>query len=135
MLSERDIELAHPEAFDFVFGNLPPARRAEFTRHLADCHYCQGVIDEYGEIGGIVKILPPHVEPPADLETRTLAAMMAALGEVPHAGEPETLVQPRPQPGPPVGPPSEDATQPRPTLVTSRHRPRRRPRQRSLACP
>ena len=27
MLSERDIELAHPEAFDFVFGNLPPARK------------------------------------------------------------------------------------------------------------
>ena len=41
MLSERDIELAHPEAFDFVFGNLPPAKRAEFDRHLAGCRYCQ----------------------------------------------------------------------------------------------
>ena len=34
MLSERDIEQAHPEAFDFVFGNLPPAKTAEFNRHL-----------------------------------------------------------------------------------------------------
>jgi len=131
MLSEREIELAHPEAFDFVFGNLPPARRAEFERHLAECRYCQGVIEEYGEIGGIIKLLPPHVEPPADLETRTVAAMVAAPGvqqaepdrrpdaevypvlEVRHAAEPETLIQPRPQ----LGPPAEDATQPRPTLV------------------
>ena len=29
MLSERDIEAAHPDAFDFVFGNLPAAKRAE----------------------------------------------------------------------------------------------------------
>ena len=35
MLSERDIEQAHPEAFDFVFGNLPSAKRAEFNRHLS----------------------------------------------------------------------------------------------------
>ena len=60
MLSEREIELAHPEAFDFVFGNLPPARRAEFERHLADCRYCQGVIEEYSEIGRIFQNLPPH---------------------------------------------------------------------------
>ena len=137
MLSEREIELAHPEAFDFVFGNLPPARRAEFERHLADCRYCQGVIEEYSEIAGIIKLLPPHVEPPADLEDRTVAAMVAALDghraepdrrpdaedqaathvypipEVHHAPEPETLIQPRLQ----LYPPAADATQPRPTLA------------------
>jgi hypothetical protein len=32
MLSERDIELAHPEVFDFVFGNLSSAKGAEFDR-------------------------------------------------------------------------------------------------------
>ena len=81
MLSDRDIELAHPEAFDFAFGNLPAARRAEFNRHLAGCRYCQAVVDEYSEIGRIIKQLPPHVEPPADLEDRTVAAMVAALAE------------------------------------------------------
>ena len=35
MLSERDIELAHPDAFDFAFGNLPAAKRASFNRHLS----------------------------------------------------------------------------------------------------
>jgi hypothetical protein len=111
MLSERDIELAHPEAFDYVFGNLAPARRAEFDRHRADCRYCQSVIAEYGEIGGIIKLLPPQAEPAADLEDRTVAAMLAAVGEQP--AEPETLIRPRPQ----LDPPAADATQPRPTLV------------------
>jgi hypothetical protein len=80
MLSERDIERAHPEAFDFAWGNLPRDRGAEFTRHLAGCRYCQGVADEYSEIGRIIKLLPPHVEPSADLEDRTVAAMVAATG-------------------------------------------------------
>lgn len=79
MLSDRDIELAHPEAFDFVFGNLPRDKRAEFNRHLDGCRSCQGVVDEYTDIGSIIKNLPPHVEPPADLEDRTVAAMVAAL--------------------------------------------------------
>ena len=55
MLSERDIEAAHPDAFDFVWGNLPPAKRAEFNRHLSGCRYCQAVVDEYSEIGQIIK--------------------------------------------------------------------------------
>ena len=52
MLSERDIELAHPEAFDFLWGNLPSAKGAEFNRHLGGCRYCQAVVDEYSDIGG-----------------------------------------------------------------------------------
>jgi hypothetical protein len=126
MLSERDVELAHPEAFDFAFGNLPRDKRAEFNRHLGGCRYCQGVVDEYSEIGRIIKDLPPHVEPPADLEDRTVAAMVAApagqrakadrhsdpedqaatrvypIPEVHHPAEDETRVQPRPQLQPPA---------------------------------
>jgi Anti-sigma-K factor rskA len=81
MLSESDIEAAHPEAFDFVFGNLPQAKRSDFDRHRTGCRYCQAVIDEYAEIGQIIKSLPPHVEPPADLEDRTITAMAQALAE------------------------------------------------------
>jgi hypothetical protein len=134
MLSERDIELSHPEAFDFIFGNLPASRRANFNRHLSDCLYCQGVINEYSEIGGIIQGLPPHAEPPADLEDRTVAAMIAALAEqranvgqgspdaeaatrisrVPgrlQPAEPETRVMPRPQ----FQPQAKDATRPPPS--------------------
>jgi hypothetical protein len=81
MLSERDIEAAHPEAFDFAFGNLPSAKRPEFNRHLLGCSYCQAVVDEYSEVGRIIKLLPPHVEPAADLEERTVAAMVDAMDE------------------------------------------------------
>ena len=137
MLSEQDIEAAHPEAFDFAFGNLPSARRAEFNRHLTSCRHCQAVIDEYSEIGRIIKILPPHVEPSADLEDRTVTGMVAALAEqstetdrrtdaeyraatriypipeVHHPAEPETQVQPRPQ----LQPRAEDDTGLRPSPV------------------
>jgi hypothetical protein len=138
MLSERDVELAHPEAFDFVWGNLPAADRAGFNRHLAGCGYCQGVVDEYSDIGQIIKDLPPHVEPSPDLEDRTVAAMVAALARQraqtdrrsdpedqaatsihpipavqPPAGD-DTRVQPRPQLQPPAG--DDTRVQPRPQL-------------------
>ena len=81
MLTEQQIELAHPEAFDFVFGTLPTAEGVTFIRHLAGCRHCRAVVDEYSEIGEIIKHLPPRVEPPAGLEDRTVAAMAAALAE------------------------------------------------------
>jgi hypothetical protein len=112
MPSERDIELAHPEAFDFAFGNLAPDKRSGFDRHLGDCHYCQVVVDEYSEIGRIVQNLPPHVEPPADLEDRVVAAMVADHAH--PSAEPETQVQPRPQ----LQPPAENHTWPRPSPVS-----------------
>jgi hypothetical protein len=79
MLSERDIELAHPEAFDFAFGNLRADKLAEFNRHLPSCRHCQSVVDEYSEIGGIIKLVPPEIEPSAALEERTVAAMVTAM--------------------------------------------------------
>ena len=109
MPSEQDVELAHPEAFDFAFGNLAPDKRAEFNRHLVGCRYCQGVVDEYSEIGWIVQNLPPHVEPPADLEDRVVAAMTSGVR---RSAEPETQIQPGPQ----LQPPAEDQTRPRPQL-------------------
>lgn len=110
MLSERDIELAHPDAFDFIWGNLPAARRAEFSRHLGGCRHCRKVIEEYREIGQIIKLLPPHVEPAAGLEDRTVAAMAAALaGQPPPAGrradvEDQTATGVYPIPRPPADP-------------------------------
>ena len=96
MPSDQDIELAHPEAFDFVFGNLPSDATAEFNRHLDGCGYCQTIVTEYREIGRIVQSLPPHVEPPADLEDRTVAAVLLAMAGQPIAiaGEPTKADQP-----------------------------------------
>ena len=120
MLSDQEIEAAHPEAFDFVFGNLTEARSVWFHRHLEGCSHCQRVVTEYSEIGQIIQSLPPHAEAPADLEDRTVAAMISALParrtkagrrseededqaatrvypapEVHHSTEPETQTRPR----------------------------------------
>ena len=51
MLTERDIELAHPDAFDFVFGNLPSAKGPSSTAISDGCSHCQAVVGEYSEIG------------------------------------------------------------------------------------
>jgi hypothetical protein len=81
MLTDSEIELAHPDAFDFAFGNLPAAKSAEFSGHLSGCVHCQRVVEEYSDIGGIIKSLPPHVEPSAGLEDRAVAAMVAAMSD------------------------------------------------------
>jgi hypothetical protein len=118
--SERDIELAHPEAFDSVFGNLPQAQRAEFNRHLDGCRYCQVVVGKYSDIGRIINSLPPHVEPPAGLEDRTVAAMVAALAGQRATTDPRTDAEDQaatrayPVPGRP--PPAEPEVQPIPSL-------------------
>ena len=122
MFSEQDIELARPDAFDFAFGNLPSAKRAEFNRHLAGCRYCQGVVEEYSDIGQIIKDLPPHVEPSPDLEDRTVAAMVAALAgqraQTDRRSDPEDQAATSVYPIPAVQPPAGDETliQPRPQL-------------------
>jgi hypothetical protein len=119
MLSERDVELAHPDAFDFVWGNLPAAKRAEFNRHLSSCRHCQAVIDEYSELGQVIQSLPPHVDPPANLEDRTVAAMVAALAETRRAGpasqaDPEDRTATRIHRIPEAHHPSAPETQPHP---------------------
>ena len=149
MLTEQQIELAHPEAFDFAFGTLPTAEGVTFIRHLTGCSHCRAVVDEYSEIGEIIKQLPPHVEPPAGLEDRTVAAMTAALAEHKHepGGHPDaadhdaedravTRIYPKPErtrpagrqtqvlPVPQPGPPQEPQSRPGVTRlpVWRRHR-------------
>ena len=109
-------------------ATCPPPSVPSSTAISAAARHCQKVLDEYSDIGRIIKNLPPHVEPPADLEDRTVAAMVAALAEQrattdrrpdaedravtrvypsperQHLPEPETRVQPSPQ----FQPPAED---------------------------
>jgi anti-sigma factor RsiW len=119
MLSESDIEAAHPDAFDFVFGNLPAAKRADFNRHLTECRYCQAVVEEYSEIG-IIKQLPPHVDPPAGLEDRIVGAMVAALAGTENRERPvdaEDQGATRAYPVPQLQPPPEAEPLARPVVT------------------
>ena len=100
MLSERDIEAAHPDAFDFVWGNLPAAERAEFSRHLSGCRYCQGVVQEYREIGRIITLLPPTCS-----RQPTSKTGQSPPWPPPWPGSrPRSIARPMPRTKPPPGP-------------------------------
>ena len=98
MLTDQQIELAHPEAFDFVFGSLTTPEGVQFIRHLNGCQHCRLVVDEYIEVGEVIKNLPPPVEPPASLEDRAVSAMVAAQAEAASAYGPTTAPAGRPDP-------------------------------------
>ena len=64
MTADGLIDLAHPEAADWLLGTLEPAAAAEFGDHLADCGDCQTAVAELGHVGRVLQQLPPAVEPP-----------------------------------------------------------------------
>jgi anti-sigma factor RsiW len=70
--------LAHPQAADWVMSTLGPAQAEEFGRHLTGCPHCQAAVAEFGQLGQMLQHLPPAAEPPPDLETRTIASVLAA---------------------------------------------------------
>lgn len=114
MPSEADIQAAHPEAFDYIMGVLDPRGVQAFQRHMAQCRYCQAVVNEYGELGQMIQNLPPAVSPSPGLEERTVAAMVRAI-----ADQRPTQDYPTVRSVPPVSDVSEpEATQVHPIPVT-----------------
>ncbi len=112
MPPDREADLAHPEAADWVLGTLGPAQAEDFPRHLTDCPQCRAAVAEFGELGQMLQHLPPAAEPPPGLEARTIASVLAAAKyptpKADHRPGPEdqtaTRIQPRPQLQPPAEP-------------------------------
>src|SRR5690242_5861594 len=71
-------ELAHPQAADWVTGTLGPADVVLFQFHLKGCPHCQAAVAEFGQLGQLLRQLPPAAEPPPALEARTIAGVLAA---------------------------------------------------------
>jgi len=71
-------ELAHPQAADWVTGTLGPDDIVLFQFHLKGCPHCQAAIAEFGQLGQMLRQLPPAAEPPPALEARTIAGVLAA---------------------------------------------------------
>ncbi|HEX5297623.1 MAG TPA: anti-sigma factor [Streptosporangiaceae bacterium] len=71
-------ELAHPQAADWVTGTLGPDDVVLFQFHLRGCPHCQAAIAEFGQLGQLLRQLPPAAEPPPALEARTIAGVLAA---------------------------------------------------------
>jgi hypothetical protein len=71
-------ELAHPQAADWVTGTLGPDDAVLFQFHLKGCPHCQAAVAEFGQLGQLLRQLPPAAEPPPALEARTIAGVLAA---------------------------------------------------------
>ena len=71
----------HPDAAGWVLGALDSDDAAAFETHLQDCAECQATVAEFQEMARVLKLAAPAVEPPPDLESRTLAAVQLAVIE------------------------------------------------------
>jgi hypothetical protein len=95
------IDLAHPEAADWLLGTLEPAAAAEFGDHLVGCGDCQTAVAGLGHVGRVLQQLPPAVEPPPDLAARIVDSVLAAAAgdrtEVHLPRIPAALLAPRPR--------------------------------------
>jgi anti-sigma-K factor RskA len=71
--------LKHPEVAGWVLGVLDPDDAQAFEEHRGSCNECQAVIAEFEPVARSFKLAAPEVEPPADLEARTVAAVQHAV--------------------------------------------------------
>ena len=58
-----------------------PATAGKSRRHLTSCPPCQGAEAGFGPLGLMLQHLPPALEPPPDLEARTIAGVLPAAAE------------------------------------------------------
>jgi hypothetical protein len=95
------IDLAHPEAADWLLGTLEPAAAAEFGDHLVGCGDCQTAVAEPAHVGRVLQQLPPAVEPSPDLAARIVDSVLAAAAgdrtEIHLPRIPAALLAPRPR--------------------------------------
>ena len=94
-------ELAHPQAADWVTGTLGPDDVVLFQFHLKGCPHCQAAIAEFGQLGQLLRQLPPAAEPPPALEARTIAGVLAAAAADRASTRADSMAADRasPQPG------------------------------------
>lgn len=80
MPREADPELNHAEVAGWVLGILDPGEAAEFEAHLVGCAECQTVVAEFESVAEALNgPIVPAVEPPADLEAKTMASVQYAV--------------------------------------------------------
>ena len=90
--------LEHPEVAAWVLGALDPDDLAAFEEHLQHCEQCQAEAAEFAPVGEGLKFAAPAVEPPADLELKTVSAVQyAAMAQ--WRTEPRSRPEPVQKPG------------------------------------
>jgi hypothetical protein len=78
MLPDANSEL-HPDAAGWALGALDSGDAAAFEVHLRDCAECRAAVAEFEPVARAIGFAAPAVEPPPDLEARTLASLRGAV--------------------------------------------------------
>jgi anti-sigma-K factor RskA len=71
-------ELGHPDAAAWALGALDPEEAGRFQAHLQSCGGCRTAVAEFEQVAQALAHPPPEIEPPPDLQARTLARVAQA---------------------------------------------------------
>ena len=71
-------ELEHPEVTGWVLGALDPDEAESFQEHLRSCGECQAAVAAFEPVARMLQTAAPAVQPPPDLQARTLASVERA---------------------------------------------------------
>ncbi|HTP17160.1 MAG TPA: zf-HC2 domain-containing protein [Streptosporangiaceae bacterium] len=79
-MTERDAHpgLAHPEVAGWLLGSLDPDEAGRFREHLDSCAGCLAAAAELRPVARALGMTAPAVQPPSDLQARTLARVELA---------------------------------------------------------
>ncbi len=80
-------ELGHPDAAAWALGALDPEEAERFKAHLQLCGGCRIAVADFEQVARALAHPPPAVEPPPDLEARTLASVQYAVMSAKRAQE------------------------------------------------
>ena len=92
-------ELGHPDAAAWALGALDPEEAERFKAHLQLCGGCRIAVADFEQVARALAHPPPAVEPPPDLEARTLASVQYAVMSAKRAQESPARA-PAPAPAP-----------------------------------
>ena len=80
-------ELGHPDAAAWALGALDPEEAGRFKAHLQSCGGCRIAVADFEQVARALAHPPPAVEPPPDLQARTLASVQYAVMSAKRAQE------------------------------------------------
>lgn len=72
-------EPGHPDAAAWALGALDRGEAERFQAHLQSCGRCRIAVADFEQVARALAHPPPAVEPPSDLQARTLASVQHAI--------------------------------------------------------
>jgi hypothetical protein len=72
-------ELGHPDAAAWALGALDPGEAERFLAHRQSCGGCRTAVAEFEQVTAALAHPAPELEPPPDLQARTLASVQHAV--------------------------------------------------------